>query len=187
MQRALKLYNTLTQKKEEFTPLHGGRVGMYVCGVTVYDHAHIGHARAAVIFDVIYRYLKYLGYAVTYVRNFTDVDDKIINRALAEGVSCEAIASRYIDEYTGDMKALGNESPTYEPLATKHVEEMIATIQTLIERGYAYELDGDVYFEVMNGRETYGISPFGRNRSQMSRLGNVPGEKGGRAGTLNAR
>ena len=146
--KALRVYNTLTQRKEEFIPLHESRVGMYVCGVTVYDHAHIGHARAAVIFDVIYRYLKYLGYTVTYVRNFTDVDDKIINRAIAEGTSCEEIAAQYIREYTDDMKTLGNESPTHEPLATKHVEDMIETIQTLIERGYAYELDGDVYFEV---------------------------------------
>jgi len=146
--KALRIYNTLTQKKEEFIPLHENQVSMYVCGVTVYDHAHIGHARAAVIFDVIYRYLKYLGYTVTYVRNFTDVDDKIINRAITEGTSCEEIAERYIKEYTDDMKALGNEFPTHEPLATKHVEDMIKTIQVLIERGYAYELDGDVYFEV---------------------------------------
>lgn len=144
----LKIYNTLTQKKEEFIPLRKDEVTMYVCGVTAYDHAHIGHARAAVIFDVIFRYLKYRGYKVTYVRNFTDVDDKIINRALDEGASWKEIAEKYIKEYTADMKALGVEPPTYEPLATEHIEDMIETIKKLIERGYAYELDGDVYFEV---------------------------------------
>lgn len=145
---ALMVYNTLTQKKEPFIPLEGNRVGMYVCGVTVYDHAHIGHARAAVVFDVIYRYLAYLGYEVTYVRNFTDIDDKIINRALAEGASCQEIAARYIKDYTEDMRRLGAKSPTHEPLATHHINEMIRTIETLIERGFAYVLEGDVYFEV---------------------------------------
>ena len=127
----LKIYNTLTQKKEEFIPLRKDEVTMYVCGVTAYDHAHIGHARAAVIFDVIFRYLKYRGYKVTYVRNFTDVDDKIINRALDEGASWKDIAEKYIKEYTEDMKALGVEPPTHEPLATEHIEDMIETIKKL--------------------------------------------------------
>jgi cysteinyl-tRNA synthetase len=144
----IHLYNSMTQKKEEFIPLKENQVTMYVCGVTVYDHAHIGHARAAVIFDVIYRYLKYRGFKVTYVRNFTDVDDKIINRANQEGVSWREIAGTYIREYTADTQALGNESPTHEPLATEHIADMIKIITTLIEKGYAYELDGDVYFEV---------------------------------------
>jgi cysteinyl-tRNA synthetase len=144
----IHLYNSMTQKKEEFVPLKENQVTMYVCGVTVYDHAHIGHARAAVIFDVIYRYLKYRGFKVTYVRNFTDVDDKIINRANREGVSWKMIAETYIREYTADTQALGNESPTHEPLATEHIADMIKIITTLIEKGYAYELDGDVYFEV---------------------------------------
>lgn len=146
--QALMVYNTLTQKKEPFIPLEDRRVRMYVCGVTVYDHAHIGHARAAVVFDVIYRYLSYLGNEVTYVRNFTDVDDKIIKRALAEGASCQEIAARFIKDYTDDMRALGVASPTYEPLATHHINDMIRTIEILIERGFAYVLDGDVYFEV---------------------------------------
>ena len=145
---ALKVYNTLTQKKEQFIPLKENQVTMYVCGVTAYDHAHIGHARAAVIFDVIFRYLKYRGYKVTYVRNFTDVDDKIIKRAIDERTSCKEIAERYIKEYTSDMEALGVERPTHEPLATEHIKDMIETIKKLIELGYAYELDGDVYFEV---------------------------------------
>jgi len=138
----------MTQKREEFIPLKKNQVTMYVCGVTVYDHAHIGHARAAVIFDVIYRYFKYRGFKVTYVRNFTDVDDKIINRANQEGVSWREIAKTYIREYTADIQALGNETPTHEPLATEHIADMIKIITTLIEKGYAYELDGDVYFEV---------------------------------------
>lgn len=144
----IHLYNSMTQKKEAFIPLKENQVTMYVCGVTVYDHAHIGHARAAIIFDVIYRYLKYRGFKVTYVRNFTDVDDKIINRANQEGVSWKTIAETYIREYTADTQALGNESPTLEPLATDHIADMIKIIMTLIEKGYAYQLDGDVYFEV---------------------------------------
>lgn len=148
MAESIKVYNTLTQKKEEFVPLREDRVNMYVCGVTVYDHAHIGHARAAVIFDVIYRYLKYRGYQVTYVRNFTDVDDKIINRAIQEGTSCKEISERFIKEYTEDMSALGVASPDHEPLATEHIADMIGVIESLIERGYAYELEGDVYFAV---------------------------------------
>src|SRR4030066_2484370 len=100
---ALRVYNTMTKKKEEFPPLHKGRVGMYACGVTVYDLCHIGHARSAVVFDVIYRYLRYKGYEVTYVRNFTDIDDKIIKRAQEEGVSTEEIAARYIREFYIDM------------------------------------------------------------------------------------
>ncbi|HNR14899.1 MAG TPA: cysteine--tRNA ligase, partial [Thermodesulfobacteriota bacterium] len=144
----IKVYNTFSQKKEEFVPLFDGRVNMYVCGVTVYDHAHIGHARAAVIFDVVYRYLKYRGYRVAYVRNFTDVDDKIINRANAEGKSWKEIADTFINEYSEDMQALGVQSPTHEPRATDHITEMIELVSTLIERGHAYELDGDVYFSV---------------------------------------
>jgi cysteinyl-tRNA synthetase len=150
---SIKVYNTLTQRKEAFSPLQEGRVNMYVCGVTAYDHAHIGHARAAVVFDVIYRYLKYRGYEVRYVRNFTDVDDKIINRALKEGVSWKEIAERYISDYTDDMHALGVASPTHEPLATDHIVDMIEIIKTLINRGYAYELDGDVYFKVQHFAE----------------------------------
>ena len=102
----LKIYNSLTKSKEEFIPREEGKVGMYVCGVTVYDRAHVGHARAAVVFDVIFRFLRYLGYRVTYVRNYTDVDDKIINRANQEGVPSQVIAERYIQEYEQDMKAM---------------------------------------------------------------------------------
>jgi cysteinyl-tRNA synthetase len=145
---ALRVYNTMTQKKEELIPLHKGRIGMYACGVTVYDLCHIGHARSAVVFDVIYRYLRYKGYEVTYVRNFTDVDDKIIKRAQEEGVGTEEIAARFIKEFYVDMGALGMLPPTVEPKATEHIPEMIALVQRLIEKGHAYELEGDVYYAV---------------------------------------
>ncbi len=144
----LKVYNTASRGLEEFKPLNDNKVGMYVCGVTVYDFCHIGHGRSAVAFDLIYRYLKYKGYDVTFVKNFTDVDDKIINRANKEGVSCEEISSRYIEEYYKDMDKLNIEKPTYEPKATEHINEIIELVKKLIERGYAYEVDGDVYFSV---------------------------------------
>ncbi len=145
---SLKIYNTLTGKKEIFQPLKEGKAGMYVCGVTVYDFSHIGHARAAVVFDVIFRYLKYRGFEVTYVRNYTDVDDKIINKAQKEGVDYKTIAERYIEGYDRDMKALNVEEPTFTPRATEHIPEMIKLIELLIENGYGYEIEGDVYFEV---------------------------------------
>ncbi|WP_298431827.1 cysteine--tRNA ligase [Geobacter sp.] len=143
---ALRVYNTLTGTKEEFVPLEPGKVRMYVCGVTVYDHCHIGHARANVVFDVIYRYLRRSGFEVTYVRNYTDVDDKIINRANREGVPFNAVSERFIAEFDKDMAALGLELPTHQPKATEHIAEMIEVIERLIDRGYAYAADGDVYF-----------------------------------------
>jgi cysteinyl-tRNA synthetase len=145
---ALRVYNTMIKKKEELVPLQEGKIGMYACGVTVYDLCHIGHARSAVVFDVIYRYLQYKGYKVTYVRNFTDVDDKIIKRAQEEGVSTDEIATRYIAEFNTDMGALGLKEPTIEPKATEHIPEMIALVQRLIEKGHAYEVEGDVYYAV---------------------------------------
>jgi cysteinyl-tRNA synthetase len=145
---ALRVYNTMTKKKEEFVPLQKGKIGMYACGVTVYDLCHIGHARSAVVFDVIYRYLQYKGYEVTYVRNFTDVDDKIIKRAQEEGVSTDEIASRYIEEFYADMGALGLKEPTIEPKATEHIDAMIELVQRLIKKDHAYEVEGDVYFAV---------------------------------------
>ncbi len=145
---SLRVYNTLTGTKEPFEPIEPGRVRMYVCGVTVYDRCHIGHARAAVVFDVIYRYLRYSSYDVTYVRNFTDVDDKIIARANEQGVTAREIAERYIAAFYEDMDALGVARPTHEPRATEHVPEMVAHIRGLIDRGVAYAVDGDVYFSV---------------------------------------
>jgi cysteinyl-tRNA synthetase len=145
---ALRVYNTLSAGKEEFVPLRPGKVGMYVCGVTVYDFSHIGHARANVVFDVISRYLRHLGYDVTYVRNYTDIDDKIINRANKEGVLFSEISERFIMEFDRDMLQLGLETPERQPKATEHIGDIISLIARLIEKGYAYQAGGDVYFSV---------------------------------------
>jgi cysteinyl-tRNA synthetase len=145
---AVKIFNTLSNEKEEFLPLLPGQVRMYVCGVTVYDSAHLGHCRFLITFDVIYRYLLSLGFEVEYVRNFTDVDDKIIKRAQDEQVSCDAITSRYIEEFNRDSSALGLLAPKIEPRATEHIAEIIKIIQQLERSGHAYEIDGDVYYSV---------------------------------------
>ncbi|HZV80633.1 MAG TPA: cysteine--tRNA ligase [Geobacteraceae bacterium] len=142
----LRIYNTLSAAKEEFVPLHPGKVSMYVCGVTVYDNCHIGHARANVAFDVVYRYLQHSGYDVTYVRNYTDIDDKIINRANKEGVPFNVISERYIQAFDEDMGRLGLTLPTHQPKATEYVDEIIALVQSLVEKGAAYAVEGDVYF-----------------------------------------
>ncbi len=144
----IKVYSSLTKKKEDFLPLEPDSVKMYVCGPTVYDLSHIGHARSAIAFDVIYRYLKYRGYDVTYTRNYTDVDDKIIERAQREGTSTEEVSERYIKAYDEDMAALGVSLPTHRPRATENIPEMIEAIKVLIEKGYAYVVDGDVYYSV---------------------------------------
>ena len=144
----LKIYNTMGRRKEPFDPLVPGEVRMYACGPTVYDRAHIGHARAALTFDVMWRYLEYRGYKVIYVRNYTDVDDKIINRAQELGRRWDSLAEEQIEVYRQDMGALGLRTPTHEPRATQHIQEMITIIQVLIGRGVAYCVDGDVYFEV---------------------------------------
>lgn len=153
---AIRVFNTVSGRKEELKPVKPGRIGMYVCGVTVYDLCHIGHARSAVVFDVICRYLKYSGLDTTYVRNFTDVDDKIIKRATEEGISPEAVAEKYIAAFYEDMDRLNVARPDVEPRATAHVGEMIAHIEKLIEKGHAYEVGGDVYFSVDSFR------PYGR-------------------------
>jgi len=144
---SLRCYNTLTRQREPLVLLESGRVRMYVCGVTVYDLCHMGHARSAVVFDVIYRYLR-RAHQVTYVRNFTDVDDKIIARARREGVAWQEIAERYIEEFNRDMSFLGLVSPTYEPRATEHIKEMQSLIAALVRKGNAYAVRGDVYFSV---------------------------------------
>ena len=144
----MKIYNTMTRAKEEFVPLTPGEVRIYVCGVTVYDLCHIGHARSAIVFDVIQRYLRYKGYTVTFVKNFTDVDDKIILRAQALGILPLELAERNIVETRRDMAAIGIQAPDIEPKATDHIPQMIALIEPLIERGFAYAVDGDVYLEV---------------------------------------
>ena len=144
----LTLFNTLTGKPEQFEPIEPGRVRMYVCGVTVYDYCHIGHARSALVFDVLRRYLEYSGYQVEFVKNFTDVDDKIIKRANERGVSCETITSEFIDAYYQDMGKLGIRPATKEPKATEHMAEIIAITEQLIKRELAYQVNGDVYFQV---------------------------------------
>ncbi len=150
--RGMRVYNTMTGKKEEFRPVNREFVGVYACGVTVYDYCHIGHARSAVVFDVIIRYLRYKGLKVKYVRNFTDIDDKIIRRANEEGAAWNEVSERYIGEFYRDMDALGIARADVEPKATDHINEMITIIQSLIDKGYAYAVqEGDaksVYFEV---------------------------------------
>lgn len=144
----LRIYNTLTRHKEPFDPLTPGQVKMYVCGITAYDLSHIGHARSALVFDVIRRYFEFSGYAIRFVRNFTDVDDKIIKRAGADGVSAEEVSERYIAEYQNDMAHLGILPADVEPKATEYIPQMITLIERLVARGVAYVVDGDVYFEV---------------------------------------
>jgi cysteinyl-tRNA synthetase len=145
---ALRIFNTLSGEKEIFTPLTAGEVRMYVCGVTVYDTSHVGHARSLITFDVIFRYLKFSGHRVEFVRNFTDVDDKIISKANQEKVSWEKITERYIEEYYRDGEMLGLLRPTAEPRATLHIPEIIALIERLEAKELAYRVNGDVYFPV---------------------------------------
>jgi len=152
----LRIYNTLTQKKDEFHPIHPKEVRMYVCGVTVYDRCHIGHGRAAVIFDVIYRYLKYKGFRVVYVRNITDIDDKIINKAKQENTEARLIAERDTRELHEDMKLLDVLPPNHEPRATEHVPDIIGLIEKLLDQGHAYHVNGKVFFAVSK------FKPYGR-------------------------
>ena len=142
----MKLYNTLTKQKEEFVPVNEGKVGMYVCGPTVYNYIHIGNARPMVVFDTVRRYFEYKGYDVNYVSNFTDVDDKIIKKAIEEGDSASEISERYMKECQKDMAALNVKPATHHPKATQEIDGMIKMIESLIEQGYAYEKDGTVYF-----------------------------------------
>ena len=142
----MKIFNTLTRHKDEFHPINEGKVGIYVCGPTVYDYIHIGNARPMIVFDTLRRYFEYKGYEVNYVSNFTDVDDKIIKRANEEGVDASVISERYIAECKKDMAALHVEEATTHPQATKEIPDMIAMVETLIEKGYAYEVNGTVYF-----------------------------------------
>ena len=150
----MKIFNTLTRRKEEFVPLEEGKVKMYVCGPTVYNLIHIGNARPMIIFDTVRRYMEYKGYEVNYVSNFTDVDDKIIKKAIEEGVSAEEISTRYIKECKKDMADMNVKPATTAPLATQEIQGMIDMIQTLIDKGYAYPAaDGTVYFRVKKFKE----------------------------------
>ena len=161
----LKLYNTMTRRKEEFKPLVPGKIGIYACGITAYDVCHVGHARSAVVFDVITRYLRDRGYVVTFVKNFTDVDDKIIQKSRTEGVGISEISERYIREHNEDMEKLGVARPTVSPRATEHIDGMINLIRRLMDRGLAYEADGDVYYAVDKFKGYGKLS--GRNLDEM--------------------
>ncbi|WP_145499850.1 cysteine--tRNA ligase [Yersinia bercovieri] len=145
----LKIFNTLSRQKEEFKPIHAGKIGMYVCGITIYDLCHIGHGRTFVAFDVVARYLRYLGYSLTYVRNVTDVDDKIIKRAIENSETCEQLTTRMLAEMHKDFDALNLERPDLEPRATHHIPEIIELVERLIARDHAYVAsNGDVMFAV---------------------------------------
>ena len=209
---SLRIYNTLNGKKEDFVPLEPGKVGMYVCGPTVYDTSHIGHARSVVIFDVIFRWLKASGYDVTYVRNFTDVDDKIIKRANERGMTSAEISEKYIKEFHNEMDGLNVLRPTIEPKATEHIDDIIAFIEQLIEHDKAYYVEGSDVFFSLSSFDGYGklsgrnpddmiagariavdsnkrnpwISPCGNRPNPVSLPGTVPGDRGDPAGTLSA-
>ena len=144
----MQIYNSQTRKKEDFIPLHPGKVGIYACGPTVYDYFHIGNARPFITFDVLRRYFEHRGYEVTFVQNFTDIDDKMIKRANAEGITVKELGDRFIKEYYQDAKALGIRPATVHPRATEHIGEIIHLVKTLEDKGYAYEVNGDVYFDV---------------------------------------
>ncbi len=162
---SLKIYNTLTRKKEEFVPIQEGKIKMYVCGLTPYSDCHMGHTRCYVTFDVIRRYLEYKGYEVTFIQNFTDIDDKIIERAKQRDMPCEELAKKYIDEYFKNMDKLGIKRATLYPRVTEHIPDVIDFIKVLIEKGYAYQVDGDVFFEVSKFKEYGKLS--GRNLDEM--------------------
>ena len=144
----MQIYNSQSRKKEEFVPLHPGKVGIYACGPTVYDYFHIGNARPFITFDVLRRYLEHRGYEVTFVQNFTDIDDKMIRRANQEGITVKELGDRFIKEYYQDAQALGIRKATVHPRATEHIGEIIRLVKTLQDKGYAYEVNGDVYFDV---------------------------------------
>ncbi len=162
---AIHIYNTLSGKKELFEPLEPGKVSMYVCGPTVYDSCHIGHARSVVVFDVISRYFRSQGYDVMYVRNFTDIDDKIIDRANQLRIDSRRLAEKYIHEFYKDMDALNVERAIVEPKATAHIDRIIEIIETLIQKGFGYQIDGDVFFAV-DSFKAYG-KLSGRNLGEM--------------------
>mgnify|MGYP001201173738 FL=1 len=140
----MKIFNTLTRQKEDFVPLEPGKVKMYACGPTVYNFIHIGNARPICIFDTLRRYLEYRGYDVTFVQNFTDIDDKLINKANEEGITVKEVAERYIKEYLTDTKGLGVRPATIHPRATENIDTILDMVKTLVDKGYAYAADGSV-------------------------------------------
>ena len=142
----MKIYNTLTRKKEEFKPIKEGEVSIYVCGPTVYNFFHIGNARPFVVFDTLRKYMEYRGNKVKFVQNFTDVDDKIINKAREEGSTAPEVSEKYIEEYYKDAAALNVRKADVHPKVSEHIQDIVKFVETLVEKGYAYEADGDVYF-----------------------------------------
>ena len=149
----MKLFNSMTRQKEEFKTIEPGKVRMYACGPTVYNYIHVGNARPIIMFDVLRRYLEFRGYQVTFVQNFTDVDDKIIKRANEEGISAAEVAEKYIGEYFTDAHALGVREATVHPRATENIPQIIALVQTLVDKGYAYEVNGDVYYRTLKFKD----------------------------------
>lgn len=145
----MKLFNSMTMQKEEFVPIEEGKVSMYACGPTVYNYIHVGNARPLIMFDVLRRYMEYRGYEVKFVQNFTDVDDKIIKRANEEGITSKEVSEKYIEEYYKDVRGLGVREATIHPRATENIEQIIEMVKTLIEKGYAYEANGDVYYRTI--------------------------------------
>jgi len=158
----LKVHNTLTRKKEEFVPLDGNNVRFYVCGPTVYDFPHIGNARSFAVFDTIRRYLEYLGYRVQYITNFTDIDDKMINRANEENTTIGELASKFIAEYHVIEKQLNLKPATVNPRATEHMDDIIEMVELIIKNGKGYEVDGDVYFDVSEWKAYGALSKIPR-------------------------
>jgi len=153
IKNSLFIFNTMSGSKELFKPLNKDKALMYVCGITAYDYSHIGHARAYITFDIIYRYLRHIGFNAVYVRNFTDIDDKIIKKANEEGVAFNIISERFIDEFHNDMDSLSVEHPSYEPKATETIADMLIFIKSLIDKGFAYEKNNDVFFKVDSFKE----------------------------------
>ncbi|MEN8256465.1 MAG: cysteine--tRNA ligase, partial [Thermodesulfobacteriota bacterium] len=161
----ISTYNTKTGKKEPLSTIKENHINLYVCGITVYDYCHLGHARSTLVFDMIVRYLRYRGKTVTFIRNFTDIDDKIIKRAAEQNTTTEELSNRFIKAFHEDMESLGNLSPDMEPKATDHIPEIIQLIETLIAKGIAYEQDGDVYYRVEKFANYGALS--GRNLEDM--------------------
>src|SRR5688572_8642398 len=163
---ALQIYNSLHNRKQAFVPIERGKVRMYVCGITVYDYCHLGHARMLVVFDMIYRYLKTQGYDVTYVRNITDIDDKIIKRAQENGEHFSALTARFIQAMNEDTAALNILRPDHEPRATEHIDTILRMVKTLIDKGHAYlATNGDVYYSVESFRDYGKLS--GKQRESL--------------------
>ena len=205
----MKIYNTMSKKKEEFIPLEEGKVRMYVCGPTVYNFIHIGNARPMIVFDTVRRYFEYKGYDVNYVSNFTDVDDKIIKKAIEEGVTADEISKRYIAECKKDMDGMNIKPATKNPLATEEICGMVDMIQTLIDKGFAYEKNGTVYYSTRKFKD-YGklshknlddlrwyqekmkkkihwISCSGNRKKKESQHGSLHGARDVRDGTSSAQ